>query len=189
MPGFYSPGTYDLAGFAVGIVKQSRLLPRKVAKGDVLVGLASSGPHSNGYSLIRKVFTSRQLKNSVGKQVMKPTVIYVKPILKLLDKIPVSALVHITGGGFLENIPRVLPRGLTARIDSESWPIPELFQKVQVKGKIKKQEMFRTFNMGIGMIAVVREKDAKRSQALLKGQGLKSWIIGEIVKGRKVEIV
>jgi len=189
MPGFYAPGTYDLAGFAVGIVERKKMLPRRAVSGDALLGIASSGPHSNGYSLIRKVFSSRELKNETGRKLLKPTVIYVKPILKLLKKLPVLALVHVTGGGFIDNIPRVLSKGFSAKIQCRNWPIPQIFKLIQKKGKIQTREMFRTFNMGIGMIAILKERDVKKAKALLQREGLRSWKIGEVVKGRRVEIL
>lgn len=188
MPGFYPDGVYDLAGFAVGIVDKQKMLPGKVKAGQVVLGLASSGPHSNGYSLIRKVFSRKELQGNVGKKLLAPTKIYVKPLLKLLEKCKVSGLVHITGGGFYDNIPRVMPKGLTATIQKGSWPIPSVFKTIQTKGKINDREMFRTFNMGIGMIAILGKCEADKACKILRAQKIQSWIIGEVTKGRKVGI-
>jgi phosphoribosylformylglycinamidine cyclo-ligase len=189
MPGFYPEGSYDLAGFAVGMVEKGKMLPRPVRTGQLLLGLASTGPHSNGFSLIRKVFSKKELKGPIGKRLLKPTRIYVKPILELLSKVKVSALAHITGGGFYDNIPRVLPKGFGVRVDSKSWPIPEIFQLLQKKGGISHREMFRTFNMGIGMVAVLDKKDLAKAQTILKRHQVPSWVIGEIAKGRGVEVL
>jgi phosphoribosylformylglycinamidine cyclo-ligase len=189
MPGFYPSGEYDLAGFAVGMVERSKMLPRGVKKGQAVLGLASSGPHSNGYSLIRKVFSKNELKGALGKKLLTPTKIYVKPILDLLGKVTVSGLIHITGGGFYDNIPRVLPKGLGVRILKNSWPCPKIFKVIQKRGRIADREMYRTLNMGIGMTAILNKGDVKKAQAILKKWAVKSWVIGEVVKGAEVEIV
>jgi len=188
MPGFYPPGEYDLAGFAVGMVEKAKILPRNVRKGQAVLGLASSGPHSNGYSLIRQVFSKKELKGQLGKKLLTPTKIYVKPILDLISKVSVSGLVHITGGGFYDNIPRVLPEGLTVWVYKNSWPIPEIFKLIQKRGKIADREMYRTLNMGIGMTIVLDRSNVKKAQAVLKKWGVRSWLIGEVVTGKGIEV-
>jgi len=188
MAGFYPDGAYDLAGFAVGIIERKKLLPKKVKAGQVILGLASSGPHSNGFSLIRKVFSKKELEGPLGKKLLSPTKIYVKPVLNLLKKVKVSALCHITGGGFYDNIPRVLPKGLTAAIAKGSWQVPHIFKVIQNQGRIAEREMFRTFNMGIGMMIVLDKTQAATAQKILKKDKINSWIIGSIKKGRSVEI-
>jgi phosphoribosylformylglycinamidine cyclo-ligase len=161
MPGFYKTGEYDLAGFAVGVVDKHRVIDgKRVRAGDVVLGLPSSGLHSNGYSLVRKVFTERELKKR-WKEFLVPTTIYVKALEPLLRrrKPILKALAHITGGGFIENIPRVIPKGLQVRITQGRWPIPPLFHEIQERAKLPGVEMFRTFNMGIGLVLVVSPKD------------------------------
>jgi phosphoribosylformylglycinamidine cyclo-ligase len=188
MPGFYPPGEYDLAGFAVGMVERSQMLPRGVKTGQAVLGLASSGPHSNGYSLIRKVFSKRELQGALGKKLLTPTKIYVRPVLDLLKKVSVSGLVHITGGGFYDNVPRALPKGLGVRIFKKSWPVPEIFELIQKRGKITDREMYRTLNMGVGMTAILSQRDVTKAQKILWKWGVRSWVIGEVVKGSEVEI-
>lgn len=194
MPGFYATGkghagSYDVAGFAVGLVERKSVLDgSRVRKGDLLIGIASSGVHSNGFSLIRKVLSRSELRGSLGRQVLEPTQIYVKPVLSLIEKLPVSAVANITGGGFLDNLPRVLPNGLAAQVWKHSWPIPEIFAIIQKKGGVSEMEMARTFNLGIGMVLIVRPQDAARAQLLLSRQKLKSWVMGEIVRGSGVEV-
>lgn len=188
MPGMYPPGEYDLAGFAVGCVDKSKIIDgTTIAVGDVVLGLASSGAHSNGYSLIRKLidksgidmasdFHGRPFKDVV----MAPTKLYVKSILKLLDTLPVKGMAHITGGGITENIPRVLPAGLTAEIDKSSWTLPPLFQWLQAQGNIEPLEMYRTFNCGIGMAVVVAAEHADAAYAVLQSAGETVYRIGQI---------
>jgi phosphoribosylformylglycinamidine cyclo-ligase len=188
MPGFYPTGAYDLAGFAVGIVEEKKVLPGKVKAGQVLLGLASTGPHSNGYSMIRKVFSKKELKGTLGKRLLAPTQIYVKSILKLIDAVKVHGLVHITGGGFIDNVPRIMPQGLTAHIQDGSWKVPACFNQIQKKGRITHLEMMRTFNMGIGMVVVLDGSSVKKAQALLKRLKIASWVIGDVVKGKKVRL-
>ncbi|WP_457666677.1 phosphoribosylformylglycinamidine cyclo-ligase [Thiolapillus sp.] len=188
MPGMYQGDDYDLAGFSVGIVEKARILQGdKVKAGDALLGLASSGPHSNGYSLIRKVIevSNADLEadldgQPLGEALLQPTRIYVKPLLALLKEIDVHALAHITGGGLTENIPRVLPDNTAAHIDTDSWPRPAVFQWLQDNGNIDPEEMLRTFNSGIGMVVCVAAEDAARAQALLEAQGETVHIIGSI---------
>jgi phosphoribosylformylglycinamidine cyclo-ligase len=190
MPGMYPAGEYDLAGFAVGVAEESKIINGKSIKpGDVILGLASNGAHSNGYSLIRKILATRGARAPAtlgGKPfrdvILAPTRIYVKPVLALLKRVPVKGIAHITGGGLLENIPRVLAENLCARIDGGAWPMPPLFAWLQREGRVADGEMHRVFNCGIGLILVVSAKDAKRAQAMLKRAGEKVWRIGEVVR-------
>ena len=188
MPGFYAPGEYDLAGFAVGIVEKTRIIDgSQVQAGDVLLGLASSGPHANGYSLIRKILaiTGAVLDQihhdqTLAEHLLAPTRIYVKPVLTLLGEVPVHALAHITGGGISENLPRVLPSRLGAVIERASWPLPPIFQWLQRQGGIDDNEMLRTFNCGIGMIVCVPTDSAERAIQLLEAAGETVYSIGQI---------
>jgi phosphoribosylformylglycinamidine cyclo-ligase len=189
MPGMYGEGDYDLAGFAVGIVEKTRILqPDSVRSGDRLLGLASSGPHSNGYSLIRKVLEVSAASldqpiagTTLGAALLAPTRIYVKPLLALLDQVPVHALAHITGGGLTENLPRVLPHGCSARIRRDSWPLPAVFDWIQQHGAIDDSEMLRTFNCGIGMVVCVPPEQADEAVATLESAGETVYRIGEII--------
>lgn len=188
MPGMYEGDDYDLAGFCVGVAEKSALIDgSKVAAGDVLVGLPSSGPHSNGYSLIRKVLEvsgdrpDKQLSNgTLGDALMAPTRIYVKPLLALLKQQPVHAMSHITGGGFLENIPRVLPDNTRAVIDTTAWQWPEVFTWLQEGGNIEPREMYRTFNCGIGMVLVLPEATSESALQLLRSEGEAPLVLGRI---------
>jgi phosphoribosylformylglycinamidine cyclo-ligase len=181
MPDFYAPGEYDLAGFAVGVVDKKNVIDGKsVRPGDVLIGLPSSGIHSNGYSLVRKLFDEKELAGR-WREFLAPTVIYVKALepFRRKDAPRIKAMAHITGEGFIGNIPRVFRDGLRARITKGSWPVPNLFQEIQKRADLPDQEMFGTFNMGIGLILIVSPKDAARTQRLLKT----SYQIGVIEKG------
>ncbi len=188
MPGMYPPGEYDLAGFAVGCVDKDAIINGStIAAGDVVLGLASSGAHSNGYSLIRKLIDKSGIDMNSdfhGKPfrdvVMAPTRIYVKPLLKLISAMPVKGMAHITGGGITENIPRVLPEGLTAEIKQGSWVMPELFKWLQAQGNVTDDEMHRTFNCGIGMAVVVAKENAEAAIKLLQAEGEQVWQIGHI---------
>ncbi len=188
MPGMYQEGDYDLAGFCVGIAEKSELiLPERVRPGDVLIGLASSGPHSNGYSLIRKVIEisganlDADLEGaSLADRLLAPTRIYVRSLLPLIRTLPVHALAHITGGGITENLPRVLPEGTQARVDLGSWRRPAIFDWLQTQGGIAESEMLRTFNCGLGMVVCVARKDAEGALARLQGSGEQAWLLGEI---------
>ncbi len=185
LPGLYAPGKWDLAGFCVGIVDEPKIIDgRKCRAGDVLVGLASSGLHSNGYSLARKVFSAAEIRRDVGRELLKPTRIYSAAILEVLKKIPIKAMAHITGGGLTDNIPRVLRKGLGARIERGRWPVPRIFRRIGDKGRIDDREMFRTLNMGIGMVLVVAARDGEKALASFGRLGYKGWIIGEVVPGR-----
>ena len=189
MPGMYAEGHYDLAGFCVGVVEKDELIDgSRVQAGDVLIGLASSGPHSNGYSLVRKILevSGASLEQPLegkplGDHLLAPTRIYVKPVLRLLSQIKVKALAHITGGGLPENLPRVFPQGLAARIDTRSWSWPPVFQWLQQQGRVATTEMYRTFNCGVGMVIAVAADDAEQALAILRDAGEQAWRIGEMV--------
>lgn len=188
MPGLYSHGDFDLAGFCVGVVEQSEIIDgSRVAPGDAIVGVASSGVHSNGFSFVRKVF-----KNSFvlqhAEEILKPTRIYVKPILSLIKKEPVHSLAHITGGGFIDNIPRVLPPGCGAKIHMGSWPVPRVFRWIEEAGRVSPREMYRTFNMGVGLVLVTPKERALKVIQHLSKQGERAWVVGEIVKGKGVMV-
>ena len=191
MPGMYDPNEYDLAGFAVGLVEKSKIIDgTRIAAGDAIIGLASSGPHSNGYSLVRKViavsgadlYQSFDEKRTLGEALLEPTLIYVKPVLALLPQVSVKGMAHITGGGLTENIPRVLPAGLCARLDSAQWKRLPIFDWLQRHGHIDNAEMQRTFNCGIGMVLVVDRNEVKAALDVLAEQGTEAFEIGEIVK-------
>ena len=188
MPGMYPAGEYDLAGFAVGCVDKEKIINGlSIAVGDVILGLASSGAHSNGYSLIRKLITNSGIdfeSDFGGKKfkdvVMAPTKIYVKSLLKLIETLPVKGMAHITGGGITENIPRVLPAGLTAEINGKSWALPPLFQWLQAQGNITHSEMYKTFNCGIGMAVVLDKAHVAQAKQLLEAAGETVYEIGVI---------
>ncbi len=188
MPGMYEGDDYDLAGFCVGVAERSRIIDGSRARpGDALIGLGSSGPHSNGYSLIRKVLevSNADLEMPVGdttlaKALMAPTRIYVKSLLKLIREVDVRAMSHITGGGLPENIPRVLPAGTVAAIDTASWQMPEVFRWLQQAGGIADNEMYRTFNCGVGMIVCVPKESLQLALDTLTGLGENAWQIGEL---------
>jgi phosphoribosylformylglycinamidine cyclo-ligase len=184
LPGLYFPGQWDLAGFCVGIVDRPKIIDgRACRKGDAVLGLASSGLHSNGYSLARKAFTEKELRGPIGRELLKPTRIYTGSILAVLKKVRIKAMAHITGGGFYDNIPRVVPEGLGVCVRVGSWPIPRIFKTIQERGGVDVREMFRTLNMGIGMVVVVAAADAARTIRLFAAQGQKAFLIGEIVRG------
>jgi len=181
MPGMYPEGEYDLAGFCVGVVEKDRILDgRSIVPGDVLLGLASSGPHSNGYSLVRKIIGEEHLASDLADSLMEPTRIYVKPILKLLAGFPVKGLAHITGGGLVGNVPRVLPRGTKAVIAKKAWPRPRIFTWLQQTGNVADEEMFRVFNCGIGMVVCVPADKVATAKTLLKREGELAYEIGRI---------
>ncbi len=197
MPGFYPIDEYDLAGFAVGVVDKSKILnPKSMEVGDVIIALPSSGVHSNGFSLVRKVFdignsditTPLDELNgkSIGETLLTPTKIYVKPILALLEEVTVRAISHITGGGFYENIPRSLPDGMAAKIDRKALKILPIFDLIEKVGNIPERDMFNTFNMGVGMSVIVKKEDAEKAVEILKANGEDAYIMGEIVSGEGV---
>jgi phosphoribosylformylglycinamidine cyclo-ligase len=190
MPGMYPPGEYDLAGFCVGVVEKAKIIDGKsVAAGDVVLGLASSGAHSNGYSLVRKIMEVSKanpmlplpgMDKPLRDVVLEPTRIYVKPVLRLMEQVKVKAMAHITGGGLTENIPRVLPDGLMAQLDKSSWPLPALFNWLQQQGNVGDAEMHRTFNCGIGFVIVVAPQAAATAMAALTAAGESVFEIGNI---------
>ncbi len=188
MPGMYGAGDYDLAGFCVGIVEKSKMIDGSaVSAGDRLIGLASTGPHSNGYSLIRKILevSGADLSQpfgdtTLGQALLAPTRIYVKSVLALLEQVELHALAHITGGGLPENLPRVLPEGCKAVVDRGSWQLPELFQWLQQQGGVADNELLRTFNCGVGMVLCVPEAQADLALRLLNEQGEQAWSLGHI---------
>lgn len=192
MPGMYEVGDYDLAGFSVGVVEASKIIDgTKVQVGDAIVALASSGPHSNGYSLIRRIIkdcgqdpqaTTLPSGTLLADALMAPTRIYVKPLLELLKQVEVHAMAHITGGGFWENIPRVLPEGCRAAINKHAWQWPEVFNWLQQAGGVSAHEMLRTFNCGVGMIVVLPQDAAAQAVSILQAQGEQAFIAGEIAK-------
>ncbi len=188
MPGLYLHGDFDLAGFCVGVVDQHKIIDgKKVGPGHAIVGIASSGIHSNGFSYVRKVFKPEFIRTH-AEEILKPTKIYVKPILSLIEKEPIYSLAHITGGGFFDNIPRVLPKGCGAKIHMGSWPIPRVFRWLKECGRAQDREMYRTFNMGIGMILVTPKERALKVISHLAKHKERAWIVGEIVKGEGVSI-
>lgn len=198
MPGMYADGEYDLAGFCVGIVEKSKVLDgAKVRVGDKLIGIASSGPHSNGYSLIRKIIAHSNVAltdsfngKTLGAALLEPTRIYVKSLLALLDKVPVHALAHITGGGLTENLPRVLPTGTKANIDLASWEFPAIFKWLQEQGNVSLPDMLTTFNCGIGMIVCVAPEDEHAALRTLDQLGETAFTIGELVESEsKPEVI
>jgi len=196
MPGMYAPGDYDLAGFCVGAAERGELLDgSRVGPGDTVIGIASSGVHSNGFSLVRRIVADRQWDLaaeapflpgvSLGESLLEPTRIYVKPLLPLIRDGLIHALAHITGGGLVENIPRVLPDGCRAEIEASAWEFPPMFALLQDGGAIAPQEMARTFNCGIGMVAIVAANDADTVLARLEQSGEKARVIGKVTAGRR----
>ena len=197
MPGFYEVGEYDIAGFAVGVVEKDEIIDgRNIKSGDVVIGLASSGVHSNGYSLVRKLFFDvmgwdkdryvEEFGKTLGEELITPTKLYVKPVLELKKEVEIKGIVHITGGGFTENVPRVLPENVDVIIDKNSYPVLPVFKMMQKLGNIEDEEMYRTFNMGIGMMMVVNAADAEKAVAKLNSIGEKAYIIGKVVEGNKI---
>ena len=193
LPGFYADGEYDLAGFAVGVVERDRILDgRAVRPGDALLGVASTGLHSNGYSLARKVLLDRHALSdrppelagrTVGEALLEPTRIYARDILALLEQVPVRAVAHITGGGLPGNAPRNLPDGTRAVIRAGSWTVPAIFDLIEREGAVPRDEMFRTFNMGLGLVVALPSASAEAARALLAGRGLASWVVGTVEPG------
>ena len=197
MPGFYPDGEYDLAGFAVGIVDKKKVINGKnIAVGDTLIGIKSTGVHSNGYSLVRKLFGDdnkaelekydERLGATTAEVLLKPTKIYVKSILALIEKVSVKGIAHITGGGFIENIPRILPEGIAAEIDTKSYEVPPVFKVMQEKAGITDEQIYNTFNMGIGMVVCVAPEDAQATMDSLKATGEEVVLLGKTVAGKGV---
>ena len=189
MPGLYNPGEYDLAGFGVGIVDRKDVIDGSSAKvGNVVLGLESTGPHSNGYSLIRKVFTKKELK-AHSKELLAPTRLYAKSILGLKKKVKIKGIANITGGAFYDKIPRIIPKDMGIEIYKDSWRVPEIFLSIKKSGNVDDKEMYRTLNMGIGMVVVVAREDACKSKDILREYGVNSYFIGEVVKGDRRVII
>lgn len=203
MPGFYTPGEYDLAGFAVGVVHKDKVIDgSKIRAGDVILGIPSSGVHSNGFSLVRAALKRAELDLhapapwlqqdasapdavSAGASLLTPTALYPRAVAALTAAAPIKGLVHVTGGGLPENVPRVVPKGLQARFDSKAWTVPGMFKWVQEAGDVSREDMFRTFNMGVGLVIVVAKEDADKVLAA----GVGASVIGDIVPGTGVEIL
>jgi len=196
MPGFYADGEYDLSGFAVGVVDRKDIIDgSRIRAGDTIIGLASNGLHSNGYSLVRKLFFEQEgmdvntyvdgLGAKLGNELLRPTRIYVKAFALLKDKLKIKGMAHITGGGLPGNLPRILPEGISARIRNGSWPAPEIFGLIESKGSVPAEDMKRTFNMGIGFVMVVTKSAAQDVVYLLKKSGYPAYIIGNTEKGGK----
>lgn len=194
MPGMYQDGEYDLAGFAVGVVEKNKLLDgRGIQSGDQLIGLASSGLHSNGFSLVRKVLLEDRAyhwselvpgsEQTLAEALLQPTKIYVKSFLSIMDRFAIKGAAHITGGGLIENVPRVLPKGLQAVIDPSRWPVPAIFNWVKEEGRLTRMDMYHTFNMGIGMVLIVSDTEAKQVLAFAQEQGEEAFLIGKIEEG------
>lgn len=189
MPGMYTKKDYDLAGFTVGVVERDKIIDGTTIKeGDAVVGLASSGIHSNGYSLVRKVFFKVEQKK-YAKELLAPTKIYVKPVLKAIEQFRIKGIAHITGGAFYEKLTKVLPEGLCFEIDRASWEVPKIFQMIQKKGKIGNPEMFRTFNMGIGMALVVSQQDAANLVRFFEQENIAAFVIGKVIENKKTKVI
>ena len=199
MPGFYPIDEYDLAGFCVGVVDKKKIIDNKTIEvGDKVIGLASSGVHSNGFSLVRKVFDINkenlneyieELGTTLGEALLKPTKIYVKPILKLIKEVKVKGISHITGGGFYENMPRMLREGVALKIDKNSYKVPAIFNLIAKKGNIPERDMYNTFNMGIGMCVIVPENEVEKAIKILNEAGEEAYLIGEVIEGNKEIII
>ena len=192
MPGLYAEGEYDLAGFAVGIVEKSKIIDgREIKAGDEIIGLASAGLHSNGFSLVRKVLLEERgydldkivpsLGRTLGEELLTPTRLYVQPLLYLAEKYRILGIAHITGGGLTENVPRILPEGISVQINKESWPKPPIFSLIQKEGEIAEEEMYRTFNMGIGMTLIVKSDQTAKIIKELNQMNFPSYLIGRTV--------
>lgn len=194
MPGMYEADEYDLAGFAVGIVEKSQVITgESIEAGDVVIGLPSSGIHSNGYSLVRQVIkpfdlneTYEDLSRPLGEIVLEPTKVYAKQVHAVLESLTIKGIAHITGGGFYENLPRILPEGLGVKLDPTTWEVPEVFQFIQKHGQISTEEMYGIFNMGIGMALVVAKKDVKRAIEILEKANESPQVIGQVITGEGV---
>lgn len=198
MPGFYPVDEYDLAGFTVGIMDKTKAINGStISDGDVLIGIASSGIHSNGYSLVRKIFNPSkevlneyydELGSTLGEALLTPTKIYVKPVLDLINKVNVKGISHITGGGFIENIPRMMPKGTKVNITEGTWDILPIFELMAKKGNVERMSMYNTFNMGIGMVVCVAKDDVEKTLEILKENNENAYVIGNVTSGEGIEI-
>ena len=198
MPGFYPEDEYDLAGFTVGILDNANVIDgKKIKEGDILIGVSSSGIHSNGYSLVRKIFNPNkenvneyidELSQNLGEALLTPTKIYVKTVLELIKKVEIKGISHITGGGFVENIPRMMPEGLKASIEDGSFPVLPIFELIMKKGNIDKINMYKTFNMGIGLVLAVDKDNVEKTIKCLKDLNEDAFVIGNVTKGEGIEI-
>jgi phosphoribosylformylglycinamidine cyclo-ligase len=189
MPGMYSAGEYDLAGFGVGIVDRKDIIDGRTTKiGDLVLGLESSGLHSNGYSLVRKVFTGKELKK-YAPELLKPTRLYCKSVLEVKKAVRIKGIANITGGAFYDKIPRIIPKGMAIEIFRKSWWMSPIFKLIQEKGNIDYKEMYRTLNMGIGMVLVLARKDIDVTKYILLRHGIRSHVIGQVIKGNKEVII
>ncbi len=185
MPGMYGSEEYDLAGFAVGVVEKQKCVDGSdIRPGDQMIGLASSGLHSNGFSLVRKVFSPAEQKRLAG-ELLKPTRIYVREVLACLENFSLKGIAHITGGAYYEKLTKILPPGMCFIVDRKSWPVPEIFGRVQDQGRVPREDMYKTFNMGIGMVLVVRPQDVVPVKNFLARRRLKTYVIGEVAKDTK----
>ena len=199
MPGFYPVDEYDLAGFSVGVVDKKKIIDSsKINIGDKVIGLKSSGVHSNGFSLVRKVFQvnkenlskyEESLGKTLGEALLEPTRIYVKPILNIIENINVKGISHITGGGFYENMPRMLRDGVSLKINKNSYEVPAIFKLIQEKGSIPERDMYNTFNMGIGMAVIVPENEVEKAINILNESGEDAYLIGEVIEGNKEVVI
>lgn len=199
MPGFYPVDEYDLAGFSVGIVDRDKMIDsNKINVGDTIIGIASSGVHSNGFSLVRKIFNvnkenlneyKEELGTTLGECLLTPTKIYVKPVLKVLEQVEVKGISHVTGGGFYENLPRMLREGVSIEVEKDSYPVLPIFKLLQKEGNIPERDMYNTFNMGIGMALIVDNNDVEKTLQILKENGEKAFEIGKIIEGNKEVII
>ncbi len=198
MPGMYSEGEYDIAGFTTGVAEKSKLITgEEIREGDVIIGLPSSGLHSNGFSLVRKIFFTdcgftpetelEELSKPLGEVLLTPTKIYVKPVLEVLKEAAVKGMAHITGGGFVENIPRTLPEGLGAEIQEGTWDVPEIFHALRTHGQLDFKEMYNIFNMGIGLVMIVSAEDEERVKQLIEQAGEQAYTIGRVISGEGVQ--
>ncbi len=189
MPGMYKDGEYDLAGFGVGIVDKKDVIDgRHIRIGDVVLGLESSGLHSNGYSLVRKVLSERELK-AYSQELLKPTRLYAKPVLEAKKKVKIKGIANITGGAFYDKVPRIIPAGMAIEIDKDSWDVPWIFKLIRKKGNVDEKEMYRALNMGIGMVLVLSKQDVDKSISVLAGCGVRSHAIGTVIKGRREVVI
>lgn len=189
MPGMYQKGEYDLAGFGVGMVDRKEAIDGSSTRiGDIVLGLESSGLHSNGYSLARKVFSKSELKK-YSKELLAPTVLYCKPVLEVKKKVKIKGIANITGGAFYDKIPRIIPHGMAIDIFKRSWKVPEIFRIIQKNGNIDDKEIYRTLNMGVGMVMVLGVKDVDKAQEILLRNGVKSNVIGKVVRGSREVII